>query len=459
MGLILLGLLCLVLITFIVVKFKAMKQAKEFGLDHKDELDELANAFDLKSFEVGKHSEMHADELMSTKTKLQAILFSIEDGIVMVDFKGKILLLNDSAKKMMGIQKKFPYEKKFLDYIDDPFVKDKLSSILEAKENALEIELIVPQGQDKLFLKATKNLVTTAKGEVLGRVIALRDVTLEKQLETMKDDFIHSVTHDLKSPLTSVQGFLKLFLENEIGPVTKEQKHYLEAMEHSTQKVLKLINNILDFAKVEAGKMALSKSEWDVTAAVHQLVESLQGLAKHHQIKLYYVVSSPPSDSSTGSEAVLEEDSSLKTKNESEKSPPQLSQQKTDLMDVQLRKVTVFADGTFLERVISNLVDNALKFTSLGGTIEIKIEDTPRKVVISVSDTGKGIPPESLDKIFQKFNQVPGTKGGTGLGLTISKHIVEAHGGEISVASQVGKGTTFRFWIPKEPPLNKSSEG
>jgi two-component system phosphate regulon sensor histidine kinase PhoR len=115
------------------------------------------------------------------------------------------------------------------------------------------------------------------------------------------------------------------------------------------------------------------------------------------------------------------------------------------------REITVEVDGLLLERVIVNLVDNALKFTPVDGEIEIRLEDRADRIEVSVRDTGRGIPTDSIEKLFHKFSQVPGTKGGTGLGLTIVKYIVEAHGGKVGVSSQPGKGTTFRFWVPKKP--------
>lgn len=353
------------------------------------------------------------DEILQLKTKMQAILFSIQEGIVMTDFEGHVLLLNDAAKRLLSIPQKYPYEKKFLDYVEDSWLKAHLKTVLESKEDTDQFEVALKKEDEETFLKITKNIVTTARGEILGRALAIRDVTLEKRLEGMKDEFVQSVTHDLKSPMSSLHGFVCLFLSGDAGPLTEDQVRYFKLMRHSTEKVLQMIHNILDSVKLEAGQMVLAKNDWEVVESVNSIVESLQGVAKFYQVRLYATVS-PLAGSSAAP------------------------------------KIRLLADQTLVERVLGNLLDNALKFSMGGGEIEVIVQERPERVDFAVRDTGRGIPPQFLGDIFKKFKQVPGTKGGTGLGLNISSQIVRQHGGEISVESEPGRGATFRFWIPKQ---------
>ncbi len=367
-----------------------------------------------------------SQEIADLKTKLQAIIFSIEDGIVMTDFGGEILVINSRARQMLSIKKGYPFDKKFLDYIEDEAIRSQIGSFLAAADGASggsSIELnVVPDGA-AVILKVTKNWVTTAQGERLGQVIALHDITLERELENLKDDFLHSITHDLKSPLTSIRGFLNLFIEGALGDVTQDQQKYLNIMLHSSGKLLRMINNILDMAKLDAGKMAISKTEWDVLATVDDILVNFQEIARHHKIRVFKTVRVHEPD---GRSYVVDD---------------------AALAD---RQIIIQADSEMLERVLTNLVDNAMKFSPMNGQIEILVEDFPDKVSLSVIDNGRGIPEDALKKLFHKFQQAPGTKGGTGLGLTIAKHIVEEHGGAIAAESEKGKGSNFHFWIPKE---------
>ncbi|MBI1979214.1 MAG: PAS domain-containing sensor histidine kinase [Elusimicrobia bacterium] len=351
------------------------------------------------------------DEIAELKVKLQAVLFSIEDGIVMTDFEGNISLINDRARKMLGVQKGYPYEKKFLEYVQDEWVKDKLSQLLETKDSISSTEIGIATDGGEIYLHTTKNIVTTAQGVVLGQVVVLHDVTTEKQFEKLKDDFVHSITHDLKSPLSSLLGFLKLFQDGELGALSPEQKRYLEIMSHSANDLLRMINDILDMSKLESGKMVLSKTNWDADAMVSHIVESLRGVAYQCKVQIsHQYVSGEPSGDNHGH---------------------------------------LYADKALVERVLNNLLDNALKFTPGGGAIEVQVRDLTQEIEFSVKDTGKGIPPESQSTIFEKFKQVPGTKSGSGLGLAISKYIVEAHGGRIALESQLSHGTKVFFTIPK----------
>ncbi len=362
-------------------------------------------------------------EIADLKTKLQAIIFSIEDGIVMTDFDGQILVINSRARHMLGIKKGYPFDKKFLDYIEDPAVRDQIRSFSIAPDGAPAIELNVSPDGTPIILKVTKNPVTTAQGERLGQVIALHDITLERELENLKDDFLHSITHDLKSPLTAVQGFLGLFLEGALGAVTADQQKYLKIMLHSSGKQLRMINNILDMAKLDAGRLAISKTDWNVVESVDEILQNFQEIARHHKIRVFKTVKIHQADG----RSYVADDAALAA-----------------------QPIIASADTELLERVLTNLVDNAMKFSPMSGEIEILIEDFPGKISISVIDNGRGIPEDALKKLFHKFQQAPGTKGGTGLGLTIAKHIVEDHGGAIGADSEPGKGSNFHFWLPKQ---------
>lgn len=363
-------------------------------------------------------------EIADLKTKLQAIIFSIEDGIAMTDFEGHILVINSRARQLLGIKKGYPFDKKFLEYIEEDAVRSQIQTFVAAPEGASPIELTVSPDGVPVILKVSKNPVTTAQGDRLGQVIALHDITLEKELENLKDDFLHSITHDLKSPLTSVQGFLSLFMEGALGSVTQDQLKYLRIMLHSSGKLLRMINNILDMAKLDAGRMAINKSEWDVLATVDYILQNFQEIARHHKINVFKTVLVHAEDGRTF--AV------------DEAADPD-------------RTIKVNADSELLERVLTNLVDNAMKFSPMSGQVEILVEEYPDKVSISVKDNGRGIPEDAVKKLFHKFQQAPGTKGGTGLGLAIAKHIVEVHGGEIGVDSVHGRGSSFHFWLPKQP--------
>ena len=333
-----------------------------------------------------EYPEISLSEISEIKTRLQAILFSMEEGIVMTDFTGNISIINDSAKKFLGITKKFPYERKFLEYIQDAGVRAKLHALLESPLENLTEEIVVPNGEKEKCLRVTKNGVTTAKAEVLGRVLVLRDVSHERELEKLKEDFVHSITHDLKSPLASIQGYLELFLSGEIEPLSPMQKKHMEIMSHSTGKLLKLVHNILDMAKIEAGHLNLQKGPWDAVHSVHQILYSLQSVSWLLRLNLKGTV-------------------------RYQKNGAQAEAQIFPLLDSEpLPEIVLLGDANLLERAISNLVDNAIKHTPQNGFIEILLVDEPGRVTLSVKDTGEGIPASALEKIFQKFQQLSGTK-------------------------------------------------
>jgi signal transduction histidine kinase len=233
-----------------------------------------------------------------------------------------------------------------------------------------------------------------------------------KELDQLKDDFVSSVSHELRSPLSAISGYVELLTSKPLEQIVPEKRtKAFNIIQESTSRLTGFINDILDLAKLKSGRVEVRKGPFSVKQAAEEILGLFAPLFEKKKLQSYsYVDASVP---------------------------------------------VIQADEEKLKQVITNLVSNALKFTPEGGAISISCQDDPDKLTVSVSDTGIGIPKDYLGQIFERFKQVPGTREkiggpkGTGLGLAIAKGIVEAHGGKLWAESEMGKGSTFRFTLPK----------
>ncbi|MBI5242799.1 MAG: HAMP domain-containing protein [Elusimicrobia bacterium] len=379
-----------------------------------DELQQLAETFNRMSERLRSYSEMQVDRLILEQRKTEAILFSIADGILMADDKGVIQLANRRAKLILDVDK---VEGRRLEEVlpKDSALK---AAVLEAasRPGAEQIKEVDLSSEDKrLFYRVfAQPLISPSKGARQGVVIAVRDVTFEKELDQMKEEFLHSITHDLRNPVGSSLGFLDFLRKGIVGVLNAQQKSMVESMHKSASRLLALVNNILDVAKMESGRVDVALKEASLAGMAGQAIEILSALAQRRGIVM---------------ELAAEEE------------------------------FTTMLDPDEIGRVVQNLLGNAIKFSPDDGKIVISIRDDGRQHVVCVADSGPGIPADYLGKIFGKFEQVPGQKrGGTGLGLTISKRFVEAHKGRIWVDSELGKGARFYFTIPKGLAKDDSGE-
>jgi len=233
-----------------------------------------------------------------------------------------------------------------------------------------------------------------------------------KEIDQMKSDFVTSVTHELRSPLTSLTMYIDLFLKGGAGELNDKAKKFLTIMERSNNRLSRFIDDLLDMAKIERGKMEIKKEPLGILPIVSETVQLIKPQADEKDIEI--------------------------------------------TMDISDNLPLVFVDGDRTRQIITNLLSNSIKFTPEKGKVSIKIQDEGEHVQVSISDTGIGIPPEQINRIFDKFEQVrevrervKGPKG-TGLGLAIVKSLVEAQGGKIWVESEVDKGSTFYFTLPKQ---------
>ncbi|MET0647473.1 MAG: ATP-binding protein [Pyrinomonadaceae bacterium] len=229
-----------------------------------------------------------------------------------------------------------------------------------------------------------------------------------REVSAMKEEFLALTTHDLRSPLTVISGVINFFTSGRLGDMTAEQKNMVAMMERNTQNLIELVNDLLDASKLESGTMRLDFSTIELLGLVNELCQQMQPLASEKEIALE--------------------------------------------VDVPEGLPTLRADRAKLRRVLVNLVSNAVKFTPRGGRVSLSAAPEDGAVRVSVADTGVGIPEEDLRDIFDKYAQARSratrSEKGTGLGLYITRQLVELHGGRIEVSSEVGRGSTFSFTIP-----------
>ena len=372
-----------------------------------DELQDLAETFNRMTAQLRAYSVLQVDRLIAEQRKTEAILYSISDGILLSDKEGRVQLANRRALELFGLDPDVPVEGRALAeaLASSPLKEAAIGAAREPRPDQFK-DVEVETGQSRRFLRISAHPVRRPNaGGDIGGVISVRDVTLERELDKMKEEFLHYITHDLRNPLGSAIGFLDILLRGTPGVLNPDQHTIVSSIKRSTMRLLSMVNNILDIAKMEAGRIRLQLKTVSITGVAGRSISILESLAKGKKIKVLLEASEEHS---------------------------------------------IDADGDLVERVFTNLIGNAIKYTPAEGTITVTIGDHNGALRCCVADTGEGIPDAYREKIFQKFEQVEGQRrGGTGLGLTIAKFFVEAHLGDIWVESEPGKGSRFYFTIPK----------
>lgn len=339
--------------------------------------------------------------------ELEAVLAGIGDGVFVADTEHKLVLMNPVAAGIFGVQEPgltLPQGLQPGTPLSDFLPSQELADLLAetskggrvlVKELPLASAGLSSDGEPRTFqaVSAPVYRSTEAGEQVSGVVTVLRDITAQKELERMKSNFLSVVSHELKTPLHSIKGFVDIILMGKTGPVSELQHDFLSTVQQQTGHLQRLIEDLLEFSRLESGQIRLRPAEVAPAELVADVVDKLSPLAGHKQLRL---------------RSELPEDFPL-----------------------------VEADIMRLEQVLTNLVENAIKFTPEGGQVLIKGWDLGDAIELAVVDTGIGIPPEEHDRVFDRFYQVDSSARrrykGTGLGLTICRHIVTQHGGRIWV--------------------------
>ena len=374
----------------------------------KDELGELGQAFNAMARTIREYREAGTVRLLRAQKTAQATIDSFPDPVIVVDPQGGVERANPAAQRLLQAIPASSGDA--LPWIAPAALKPHLDSVLGGQADYLPLSLeqaifLRDGNQDRYFLPRVLR-IRSDSGELLGAAVVLSDVTKFHLLDQLKSDMISTVSHELKTPLTSLQMVVHLLLEEAVGPLSTKQTELLLAARQDSDRLLGMINDLLDLTRIEQGRVALDQQPADAAELVRDALERHRSAAEDSGITLQCQLEAP--------------------------------------------LPLVLVDKERIEHVFDNLMTNALRHTDRGGTIILRAVAAEGTVQFSVEDTGEGIPAKFVPRVFDKFFRIPGTKhhGGAGLGLAIVHEIIVSHGGQIGVQSTTDKGTTFTFSLP-----------
>ncbi len=374
----------------------------------QDELGELAIAFNAMARTIREFQQAGTARLLRAQKTAQSTIDSFPDPVVVIDTAGSVERANPAARRILGV---VPSDGA-IPWTPPPLLRPAIEDVLSGGgdhlptsfDNAISFR---DNGQERYFLPRV--LAIRTDEELLGAAVVLMDVTKFRLVDQLKSDMVSTVSHELKTPLTGIQMAVHLLLEEVVGPLTPKQTELVLAARQDSERLLAMVNDLLDMTRIEQGRVRLDLNPRTPADLAEDAIVRSESKARDLGITM---------------EARITRDL-----------PP------------------VLADTDRVEHVFDNLLQNALAHTGRGGTIRLEANEVDDMIQFKVSDNGEGIAPEHLSRLFEKFYRVPGTRreSGAGLGLAIAREIVVAHGGQIDVSSQLGKGTVFTFTLPTAP--------
>ncbi|WP_303673144.1 ATP-binding protein [Vampirovibrio chlorellavorus] len=393
------------------------------------ELKTLAESFNDMSMRLRAYEDQNLETITFERNKLKAILLSIADGVVVCDMQAKVAIINDAACDMLGYKSsEWALGSNLKDYTTEsgtrcfePIIAD-FEKVLADKQTPLPPLFIHKLEVPGTTLKIMLSPIQDTEGDMLGFVLIMHDVTKETEVDKMKTSFISNVSHELRTPVTTIKSYVDTIYNHGKDLDAETYDEFIETINTETDRLKKLVNDILDFSRLDEGAVVLERELADMTPVINLTVQSVKVLADQKKITLSTAIESG------------------------------------------LPKLYINSDS--IERVLRNLLSNAIKYTDEGGRIRVRAEVTEigDALEVSVQDTGSGIAEEHLPHLFDRFYRVENkvhTVKGTGLGLHLVKVAIENHhGGEVFVKSEVGVGSTFGFRIPLgEPGADLPGEG
>jgi PAS domain S-box-containing protein len=342
-----------------------------------------------------KRTTASLEQRVAELTKLDTVVEHIEDGVIILDNKSNLLLINPAARRAFGLwQDDEVIGKPIFDILPHPDLKILLSENINNPLPHNEITF-----EDGRVLSAQCTPIPK-----IGLAVTMQDITYLKQIDRLKNEFVHTVSHDLRSPLTAILGYVDLL--DRVGPVNEQQREFIHRVQNSVQSITALVNDLLELGRIEAG-FDTQKEVVPLEGIIRYALETLNGQINDKKLNLHLNL------------------------------PVDIPQMR--------------GNPIRLRQMLDNLIGNAIKYTPEGGEVTIDLDAQNDQVILRISDTGPGIPPADQPHIFEKFyraSNVPKGVGGSGLGLAIVKSIVDNHQGRIWVDSLLGQGSTFTVVLP-----------
>ena len=358
------------------------------------------------------------------RNQTEALLGSIGDGVFAVDAKGRIIEFNRAAEMLTGLARSEVqgqgYEEVMRWVVTGPGggggpgeerpAPDPVRLAIQDRHNQRLRHLsLARRNGTRVPVTLSAAPVLDDQGQVRGCVVVFSDASQEREVDRLKTEFISIASHQLRTPLTGVKGVLSLVLEGVLGPLNAEQRRYIERANEANERLITLVNDLLNVGKLEQGQLQIAPQALDLASLIEVVVGELQSRAQRYHQTLSFEAAERP--------------------------------------------LEVAGDPLRLREVFANLVDNAVKYTPEGGRIAVRVGVAEGQAAVEVADSGVGIPADQIPRLFQKFVRLPNPLSarefGTGLGLYFIKSVVELHGGSIEVQSQEGRGTVFRVRLPR----------
>ena len=378
------------------------KQAEEKIKEYADNLEKRVEA-------RTKDLNQALYDTEEARDKIDGILKSIADGLIVTNVCNKIVLMNRAAENFLGIRFSEVINRPIDFAIRDETLRDRIKHTLEKTEAGYEFDFELP-GENtghNCTMRARTSMIEDRNGKHTGIITIIHDVTHEREVDRMKTEFISTAAHELRTPLTSIQGFSEILLTRD--NINKEsKKKYLTYINKQSVNLANIINDLLDISRIESEKSFTLKKEWcAVGEVIKEIIPYFEDQCPKHRFEV----------------SVTDKDLKL------------------------------YVDKEKMEQVLKNIISNAVKYSPQGGLIRVTGGIKKNCYQISIEDQGIGMTPDQMDKIFDKFYRADASNTavqGTGLGMSIVKYLVEAHGGEVRVESKLGKGTTVSFKIPTQ---------
>ena len=339
------------------------------------------------------------------RNRTREIITSFTDGLLLFDKDNRLSLINPQAERFFGIEKERLIGKSITEFFHLEELRPLASLLGRTIKRLFREELKVTEN----FILEVSTISLITRGKSMGHLVILHDVSREKTVERMKTEFVSISAHQLRTPLSAIKWTLRMLLDGDLGKISSEQREFIIKTYDSNERMIRLINDLLNVTRIEEGRYLYKRIPCDVVELIQTLIDSYKDEAKRREIKLEF------------------------------KKPKK-----------EIPKINV--DFEKIKLALQNLIDNAVRYTPKKGKVTVELDCDRKEVMISVKDTGVGIPKDQQERVFSKFfrgvNVLRMEVEGSGLGLFITKNVIEAHGGKVWFDSKEGEGTVFSVTIP-----------